>query len=265
MAKSFKLTNWRLSSVRKNRCGFTLAEVLITLGIIGIVASLTIPNLIVNYQKTQYVTGLKKAYTAFNQALLQAAADKGCGTDLRCTGLFDTGTNNQTFGDEIVKYFLVSKNCGTTQTGCFSNAVKQNYDGSGTSSDWDVDAGVNHYKFITADGFAYKIYNYAVIGSDNCISNQSNNTTNDLVQTCGGVYVDVNGPTKGPNYRGRDIFTFMIANGRGALLYPTGGPDDAAHGWWRTAAGVPQHCYSGEMAGLNCAARIIDESWEMNY
>ena len=42
---------------------FTLAEVLITLAIIGVVAAMTIPTLINNYQKKQTVTQLKKAYT----------------------------------------------------------------------------------------------------------------------------------------------------------------------------------------------------------
>ena len=41
---------------------FTLAEVLITLGIIGIVAAMTLPTLIGKYQKKQTVTQLKKAY-----------------------------------------------------------------------------------------------------------------------------------------------------------------------------------------------------------
>ena len=41
---------------------FTLAEVLITLGIIGVVAAMTMPSLIVNYQKQQTVTRLKKSY-----------------------------------------------------------------------------------------------------------------------------------------------------------------------------------------------------------
>ena len=42
--------------------GFTLAEVLITLGIIGIVAAMTLPTLVNNYKKQIYVVGLKKAY-----------------------------------------------------------------------------------------------------------------------------------------------------------------------------------------------------------
>ena len=42
--------------------GFTLAEVLITLGIIGVVAALTLPSLITNYRKKQTVAQLKKVY-----------------------------------------------------------------------------------------------------------------------------------------------------------------------------------------------------------
>ena len=43
------------------RVAFTLAEVLITLGIIGVVAALTMPALISNYKKTVYVNQLKKS------------------------------------------------------------------------------------------------------------------------------------------------------------------------------------------------------------
>ncbi len=50
------------------RLGFTLAEVLITLGIIGVVAALTIPIVITNYQKEQTVTQLKKTYSTLKQA-----------------------------------------------------------------------------------------------------------------------------------------------------------------------------------------------------
>ena len=48
--------------------GFTLAEVLITLGIIGVVAAMTIPNLITHNQKEETVTKLRRAISVFNQA-----------------------------------------------------------------------------------------------------------------------------------------------------------------------------------------------------
>lgn len=57
--------------------GFTLAEVLITLGIIGIVAALTIPALISNYRKNVVVERLKKFYTVMNQAVIEATVEYG--------------------------------------------------------------------------------------------------------------------------------------------------------------------------------------------
>lgn len=62
---------------KKIKYGFTLAEVLITLAIIGIVAATTIPTLINNYQKRVVVTRLQKFYSAMNQALLLSQAENG--------------------------------------------------------------------------------------------------------------------------------------------------------------------------------------------
>lgn len=59
------------------KSGFTLAEVLITLGIIGVVAAVTLPVLIVNHQKQVVVTGLEKASSELNQILSMAKADYG--------------------------------------------------------------------------------------------------------------------------------------------------------------------------------------------
>ena len=56
---------------------FTLAEVLITLGIIGVVAAMTMPSLITNYQKKQTVTQLKKAYTELSQVIKSAEQENG--------------------------------------------------------------------------------------------------------------------------------------------------------------------------------------------
>ena len=58
------------SNRRVSACeGFTLAEVLITLGIIGIVAAMTMPTLITRYQKTVVTTKLKKFYSVMSQAI----------------------------------------------------------------------------------------------------------------------------------------------------------------------------------------------------
>lgn len=57
--------------------GFTLAEILITLGIIGVIAALTIPTLVANTQKTQTVTKLQKFYSNMSQAFNLSIADNG--------------------------------------------------------------------------------------------------------------------------------------------------------------------------------------------
>lgn len=51
------------------RKGFTLAEVLVTLGIIGIGAALTLPTLITKHRKVEVVTKLENFYSIFNQAV----------------------------------------------------------------------------------------------------------------------------------------------------------------------------------------------------
>lgn len=62
--------------IKDNRA-FTLAEVLITLGIIGVVAALTIPTLLTEHAKRSTVTQLKKAYSDISQALRLAESEYG--------------------------------------------------------------------------------------------------------------------------------------------------------------------------------------------
>lgn len=59
------------------KSGFTLAEVLITLGIIGVVAAITIPTLITNYKKHIIETKLSKAIATINQVVRQSEAENG--------------------------------------------------------------------------------------------------------------------------------------------------------------------------------------------
>ena len=59
---------WAFSPT-KSKIAFTLAEVLITLGIIGVVAALTLPSLMAKHRKVQIVTSMKKFYSTFSQAV----------------------------------------------------------------------------------------------------------------------------------------------------------------------------------------------------
>ncbi len=60
-----------------NLKAFTLAEVLITLAIIGIVAAITIPGLVQNYKKTEYSSKLKKFYSTMQQAIQMSEIEHG--------------------------------------------------------------------------------------------------------------------------------------------------------------------------------------------
>ena len=57
------------------RDGFTLAEVLVTLGIIGVVSAMTVPTLMQNYQRKSYVTQLHKVYNGIIQASERYVSD----------------------------------------------------------------------------------------------------------------------------------------------------------------------------------------------
>lgn len=64
-------TNNIKKDFKHSKIGFTLAEVLVTLGIIGIVASLTMPTLVANQQKKQVGVKLSRFYSIMNQAILK--------------------------------------------------------------------------------------------------------------------------------------------------------------------------------------------------
>lgn len=252
-----------LNKIRKY-IGFTLAELLIVIGVVGIVAEMTIPVILNNVQKQVYVTTLKKTYLNFNQVLTQLVADYGCYGDLKCTGLFKSTSTASAIGSEIIKYYKVIKNCDTAANqGCMSSAVNANFDGSGSTTNYDSGSwGANgpYYRFITIDGVSVDIvFDNSV---DNCGQNKSSGSTGNLEETCTWVRFDVNGPTTGPNYYGRDVYIFWISNGNGPLLYPQGGRDDANVGWWKSGAGG---CGNNNNGGYKCAARIMEEGWQMNY
>jgi len=152
---------------------FTLAEVLIVIGIIGMVANMTIPTLMANIQKDQYVAALKKAYSEFNQVLSQFASSNGCVGDLKCTGLFSG--SYAIVGDELVTYFNVAKNCKTNNiTDCFVHAGR-NYDRIPNTT-----TSFGGYSFITVGGIAFKIDSFG----SNCATNASTSGSGAMTQLC---------------------------------------------------------------------------------
>ena len=113
-------------------CGaFTLAEVLVTLGIIGVVSAMTVPTLMQNYQRQSYVTQLHKTYNEFSQALLRYQTDRNA-INLAEAGL----TSQDAVNNFITTYFKNVKECDAMNN-CFASSYK-GLDGS-TIDNYKVD------------------------------------------------------------------------------------------------------------------------------
>jgi len=178
---------------------FTMAEVLITLAVIGIVAALTIPALVNNYKERQTVTALKKNYSVLNNALNLAIAENGpigswnmetitFNNEDRAEG-GDPGEATDDFRslDNITKYLNIAKDCGNSVNGCFSHQYKR----MNGQNERNFENLPYYRKFILNDGTLMAFQGYGVDAEK------------------GEVWVDVNG-AKGPNVVGKDMFLFLI-------------------------------------------------------
>lgn len=171
---------------------FTLAEVLITLGIIGVVAALTLPNLISAHQKKAAVTGLIEAQSILNQAVKMYAQD----TDEEGSNDFDTGLSTQEFAEKYFKpYLKVAQVCTKMSDGCWKTAnFNGYYDLSGAKQTDTVP-----YSLVLNNGM---VLGFNKIDGTKLIS----------------ILVDVNGKG-GRNILGKDIFVFYTYNSANLCEY----------------------------------------------
>ena len=101
---------------------FTMAEVLVTLGIIGIVSAMTVPTFLQNHQRKSYVTQIHKIYNEMQQAALQYMTDRNA-VNLIEAGLITDINAVDTF---MKTYFRVIKECGENpvDNGCVAQGYK---------------------------------------------------------------------------------------------------------------------------------------------
>ena len=90
----------------KKKTAFTLAEVLITLGIIGVVAAMTIPNLMTAFAKHRVETQLVKFYSTMNQAMRMSVADNGTPEGWVVSGKTYTYDENVEFLETYISPYL---------------------------------------------------------------------------------------------------------------------------------------------------------------
>ena len=190
---SKNLAAWLPSRLAAKRVAFTLAEVLITLGIIGVVAALTLPSVVANYKEKQLTTAWKKAYSdVANAALLMSQNNEDLSTE-------------QKVGKAFAKYLKVDKVCNANkgvEQGCWRENTKiYNKDGSYAYSD-PTDMGGGSVCMILTSGTLF------------CI---------DYGGKVSPLFFDINGYLK-PNTRGKDVFyalfnreTYMVKPAKGYL------------------------------------------------
>ncbi len=157
----------------KNKKSFTLAEVLITLVVIGIIAAITVPTIMANHKKTETAAKLKKFYSTFVNAVKLAEIEHGIPNESwewkRCS---DKESCMYVFNNYLANHFSYSK----------------------------ITYGSDVYSTI---GFVEEPV-FAVYLNDGTIMSCSGSESNIF-------YIDVNGE-KGPNQAGRDIFGFYIGS-----------------------------------------------------
>lgn len=211
---------------------FTLAEILIILAIIGVVAAITIPSMMQSTQKQEYVSALKKEYSTLSQAYNLMLADNG--GDI--AQLVSSTNDDVKFLEEIAPKLKIAKNCGSN-TGCFYTTARKFFDGSINHSNLDAAWNGNYGKAILADG--------SLIVVDITSSTCSSTPGTTQLKVCGDIGIDING-IKGPNTVGRDHFAFWIAR---TGIYPKGIDNDGL---------------TCDTTGFGCTAKVLTEG-AMNY
>ena len=246
------------------KVAFTLAEVLITLGIIGVVAAMTIPTLLTEHAKQRTVTQLKHAYSDISQALKLAEAEYGSPE-----GWLENPSD--TFGaassDFIENYLApnikMALKCPTDNSPCWAIGEYTTLAGEKAQN---ANATVAQYQsFVTLSGYAVLFW----VGGGTTYSDYTRHYQ---------FIVDVNGK-KGPNVIGKDAFQFTYVqnpNGGWFLMPANYYGDDYS---FKDKGGVIQRytrnellsdskygCsknVKGEGGSLLCTSLIFEDGWKI--
>lgn len=233
MLKSYK-TRTRMQDMFKtlpeHRRGFTLAEVLITIGIVGVVSAITIPTLIKNYQKKQTVVKLQKAVSILNQAYRMSFDEVGePANDMTITAKKYFLTYWQPYLKGVT-YCSSGILCGykenapaTTLKGAYVNIFFSPIDN-------------NRTMFMTPEGFIYLMF------FPKASSSYSRR-----------IFIDINGGAS-PNVFGKDLFVFYL-NPSGKGIIPWGSSYNKGT--------MDTRCSEGSYLNA-CAEKIRRAGWKID-
>ncbi len=213
----------------KKTYGFTLAEVLITLGIIGVVASLTMPALIQNSKKTETSARLKKFYSLMEQAIIMSELANGNSLDwVKVETAFDEdGNTDFNAQGKITKEFFMQYLAPYLKYTSITEG--KNLD-SGTGTRTEV---------YLADGSSFSFNNGA----------------------CMDFYFDVNGNSK-PNEFGRDKFVFLMCFTKSKRLYYYGSENKSFGPYGENTKTREEALNRCKNNAFQCTPLLMFDNWE---
>lgn len=191
--------------------GFTLGEVLIALGVIGVVASLVMPQLINGQKSAEARASFDTAYSLLAKSIADMDADNVS---------VDPASYNvsQSLYNTLKQYHRVTIDCGDFSAASKNTSVCIGYGGASASTDQD-----NYYTFNKTtntkvyinrfDDGAFVINNGMLVAFENPANGFK------------WVSIDINGKNKLPNRWGWDLFTFELVKGD---ILPLGAPGTSA-------------------------------------
>ncbi len=241
--------------MKRKKQAFTLAEVLITIGILGVVAALSLPTLATNVSATQLAAALKTS-----QAQISDKLDAGMVLedvdDARDLKAFDPREINiNTVYKGLSKYL----NFNSVEE---AHKVYTLNDGS-LDATWPA----NQIRQINTKAFIYITDFEEDLKSEGAVAIKQQG--GQVLRRIATVYIDVNGYTK-PNRFGYDVYKYYLAqNGR---LYPVGGADvslfasnGASNESMNWNSGNSDYACNWNTPGYGCAGRIEEEGWKITY
>lgn len=209
--------------------GYTLAEVLLIIMIVGVIAIMVLPSIQSMSEKQEFVNRTRKGYSVLQQTTYRIAAELGYPV-----GDFDF-IGRQDFFPIFLRQIKKIKICTEANQGCFYTGKSTALDSS-NASNYDRANTV-----VSDDGIAYGW----VLATEDPTACSNKGFYPEDAEKCKGIFIiDING-NGAPNRHGRDIFFFGAIDGKG--IVPAGSGNKSAD------------CTVGNK-GFTCAAKVLRDS-----
>ena len=215
--------------LKKNKTGFTLAEVLITSGIIGVVAAMTIPTLMTRIKAAKLNSQFKKAHSTVLQAYRLMLAD-----DISVDP--SDYNDSKTFYKTYMRYFQGAFDCGNVQEKTYKVVLPCYYRTTKGYKTLDKKSNVD-YTYLNDGQIA--LQNGSLILVENYMGRLW-------------VHIDINGYNNKPNVWGADLFTFEFLDSGLTAMGSTG----------TTYSDTDEYCNKDKRSSFNgiaCTKKAIED------